>query len=150
MTTKSYKIAKWFVVANYITIVGSLFFAAFLGLEAIVMWETALPAAVFVGIVAIGFAIGIFYSISILPRMRETIHVTDQQISYEYSNGNITAISWGEDFVVKNRLFLGRVDLSSKDGQRVIKLEQQLAGYQELLEFITAKLDEKQSLDAIK
>ena len=76
------------------------------------------------------------YSISILPRMKDIVHVSEQQITQERPDGTSTTISWDENFETR-RNFLGRLELIGQDGQRIIKLERQLDGYLELVEFIS-------------
>lgn len=145
MTTRSFKIAKWFVVANYLAIVFSFIFALLFLYQAVITWShTAYVTAFFFTLAAVGWVVGCTYSIGILPRFRETVHVSEQQIIHELADGTSIAISWSEDFKIKNRPVLGRLELVSQDGLRTVKLEHQLSGYQELLGFIDAKLKLRQ------
>ena len=76
--------------------------------------------------------------------MKEVVHVSENQIMHEHSDGTFTTIWWKENFEIRDRQLLGRLELISQDGQRIIKIEHQIDGHQEICELITAKLMEKQ------
>jgi uncharacterized protein (DUF58 family) len=145
MTPKSFRIAKWFVVANYLTIAGSFIIALLFVVTVVLASDLISRWQVLIFVIgAVGFVIGGIYSINILPRLKATVYVSEKQISYELADGDSVSISWEEDFEVRNRPFLGRLELISQDGQRVVQLEQQLSKYDDLLGLIDAKIRAKQ------
>jgi hypothetical protein len=143
MATKSFKIAKWYVIANYFTIVGCFIIGLFF-IIVLVGSGDGFPrvAATFIFVMGICFIVGGIYSISIVPRMKETVQISENQIMHEHPDGTSIAIGWQENFKIRNRPLLGRLELISPDGQRIIKIEQQIDGYKELVEFIIAKQEE--------
>ncbi|GEM_PF-4662507 len=146
MTTQKYKIAQWFIIVNYVVIGFSFLFALFFVYITVTSLNSLISSSILMFLLAaVGFIAAGIYSIKILPRLRETIIITGDQISMEHVDGSITAISFKEDFKIINRPFLGRLDLVSQDGGRVIRLEQQLSGYEEILSVISCKLREKQN-----
>jgi hypothetical protein len=151
MIQKSYKIAKWFEIANYLFIPVSFAFAIMFGYIAFIEWiPVALGPSLISIFMAIFFIFCGIYSIRILPQFKEIIHITNEQILQEHIDKFSTSIRWDENFGVKHRPFLGRLDLISQDGQRIIKIEQQLGGYNELIKFISTKMREKEKHELIK
>ncbi len=144
MATRRYKIAKWFVIANYLFIPFSFVLAIASMIGAFTFWRDAeLATSAVVLLFSIGWIAGGLYSIRILPGMKETIQISDEKIIQEHSDGTLTAISWKEGFKVKNHPFLGRLDVISMDGEKIIRIEQQLKMYREVVEFIEMKYQER-------
>ena len=77
--------------------------------------------------------------------MKEVIHLSDDQIMHEHSDGTFTTILWKENFEIRERQFLGRLELISQDQQRKIKIEHQIDGYEEICSFMITKLKERQT-----
>ena len=145
METIKFNISKWYVIANYFSIVGCPIFAAFFLLGPFFLWHDSslieLSIFLFFGVF---FIVGGICSISILPQMKDSVYISENQIMREYSaDGTFTIIQWKENFTIRNRLFLGRLELISQDGQRIVKIEHQTERYQEIYEFINIKLMEK-------
>ncbi len=145
MEAKKFAVSKWFVIANYIAIAGSFVFAALFILRPILVWQevSSVPA---LGLITIGlcFLAGGIYSISIVPQMKDIVHISESQIMRENAaEGTFTTIWWKENFTVRNRQFLGRLELISQDGQRIVKIEHQTENFQQICEFIKAKLADK-------
>jgi hypothetical protein len=146
METKKFTISKWFVIANYFTIPGSFVFAIFFIFGPLFLWHSSLIEKVLYCIMGIGFFVCGIYSIKIVPQMKDTIHISESQIMREHStDGTFTSIWWKENFTVRNRPFLGRLELISQDGQRVVMIEHQTEKFQEIYELINVKLIEKQN-----
>ncbi len=140
MTSKRYTIAKWFIVLNYFCIVFAILFVVLFVLNIISSIRagalSSINSFIFATILIGGSGI---YSVMILPRMRGSILVSDQGITQEFKDGSSIVISWQEPFVIKERQFLGRVDLIPSDKNRVIKIEKQIKKYDELMDFIWRK-----------
>ncbi|MGC1374641.1 MAG: hypothetical protein WA821_00350 [Anaerolineales bacterium] len=137
MRTKKYMFAKSYASTNYLIIVIFLV----MGLGFMIQSMMARGGSLLLDVMppflmGAGFLARGIYSISILPRMKEIVYVSEQQITQERPDGTSTTISWNENFETR-RNFLGRLELVSQDGQRIIKLERQLDGYPELVEFIS-------------
>jgi hypothetical protein len=150
MYTKRFKIAKWFIVANYLVIPLSFFFSIFFLYFAIPRWDynfrSDIVLSILFALAGIGFAIGGIYSMRIVPRLRDTILVTDAKIIHEHFNGSMTQLYWKENFTLRERTLLGRLELISRDGQRKIMVENQLEHFQELKELIQKKWRENQEI----
>ncbi|MFT3894619.1 MAG: hypothetical protein QM730_23570 [Anaerolineales bacterium] len=150
MMPRRFKFSPWFVIGNYSIIPLCFLLSAFFLFFGVPAWLRETPvnygAVVMLAISGIGFAIGGGYYIRIIPRLREEILVTDTGIVQEHADGATTQLRWDEDFTVRNRAFLGRIELTSLDQKRTIMLEQQLDNYQELLHIINAKSFEKQNI----
>ena len=145
METKKFAISKWFIMANYFVIPVSFVFAAFFILGPLFLWHGSPIEIIVYSIVGIGFFMGGIYSIKIVPHMKDSIHISESQIMREHlADGTFTSIWWRENFTVRNRAFLGRLDVISQDGQRIVMIEQQTERFQEICDLINAKLIEKQ------
>jgi hypothetical protein len=146
---KRFKISKWFVVANYLVIPLCFFFSIFFFYYAIPRWEymfrSDIVISVFFALCGIGFAIAGVYSLRIVPSLRETVVVTDAKIVYEHSNGTTTQLFWKDNFSIREHFLLGRLELTSRDGQRTIRVEHQLENFQELRDLVQKKWLENQT-----
>jgi len=141
MASRNFRVAKWFVVANYITLLFCfpIVFLFFYGASD--MWnQRQYPGAFLSGIFGVSFIVGAIYTIRILPRFKETVLVTESEITHKLADGTSITISWEDGFQLRNRPLLGRLEVISVDGLRTIRLEHQLNGFEELLVFIKTKL----------
>jgi hypothetical protein len=145
METRKYSISKWHILCNYFSI--PIYFAsAFFIFLSIASWPPESPF-LFMSMVIffVFFLAGGVYSIKIVPEMKDSIHISENQIMRENSaEGTFTTIWWKENFTVRNRKFLGRLELISQDGQRVVKIEHQTERFQEICNLVYAKWIEKQ------
>ncbi len=140
---KEFKIARSFIIANY-AMIPFLFLMALFFLYRVLFNRQSLDAAnsqtsflFFVAAIA-AIAAGI-YCIRILPRLSDKTILTDSGIRCEHSDGSVTEILWEENYNIKQRIFLGRIEISSSDGQRTILLENQLENFQDLVKLLNAK-----------
>ncbi len=137
MPERSFKVAAWFIWMNYALIPLSILFAALMLGALWGTWATAaIPAKVLFAGVGVGFIAGAIYTIRILPRFREVITVTDAALVQRLANGDSVSISWEDEIVLRNRAFLGRLEVIGGYGARMIQLEHQLTDYQELVALI--------------
>lgn len=126
METKKFAISKWFVIANYFIIPVSFVFTVFFILGPLFLWHGSPIEITVYSIMGIGFFVGGIYSIKFVPQMKDTIRISERQIMREHSaDGTFISIWWRENFTVRNRQFLGRLELISQDGQRVVMIEHQ-------------------------
>ncbi|HRF50736.1 MAG TPA: hypothetical protein PLC98_24115 [Anaerolineales bacterium] len=140
MEKRDFKVARWFVWMNYALIPLSLLLAVFMYWALLVAWNTAtIEQMVLFAVVGSGFLVGAIYTIKILPRFQDTITVTDEALIHRLADGHSVAISWDEEIVLRNRAFLGRLEVIGGYGERMIKLEHQLDGYHDLVALIQAR-----------
>jgi len=140
MENRDFKVAAWFVWMNYALIPLSLLLAAFMYWALVATWSSASVAQmVLIAVVGSGFLAGAIYTIKIIPRFRETITVTDEALIQRLAGGVCVTITWNEEIVLRNRVFLGRLEVIGGYGERMIKLEHQLAGYHDLVALIQAR-----------
>jgi len=144
MGTKRFAISKWFVIANYLSIPGAFILAGYFILGPLFLWHGSPIEIIFYSLAGIGLIVGGIYSIKIVPQLKDSIHISESQIMRENSaDGTFTSIWWRENFTVRNRGLLGRLELISQDGQRIVMIEHQTERFQEICEVINAKLIEK-------
>ena len=75
-----------------------------------------------------------YYCMDIWPRIHASITLTDEQIIQRFRNGQSVAINWRDIVRVKGRTFLGRVEVYSRQGGKVIHVEAQIDGFVEIVE----------------
>ena len=94
------------------------------------------PNALFVvGLAVLIIACGVYY-ITILPRLQETITITQTHITQNFANGSNISMAWEEIVTAISRPFLSRVDLISSSPHRVIRIETQIQGFRLLMEIV--------------
>jgi hypothetical protein len=143
MNQKRYPVSKWFVIVNYFCIVIAVLSVALFVFNIITSIREGDISSVgeFVLALVLFGGCGI-YSVMILPRLRGNILLTAQGITQEFKDGSTVTISFQEPFEIRERAFLGRVDLIPPDKTRVIMIEKQVKKYDELMDFIWKKQGE--------
>lgn len=145
MKSIEFKISKWTIISNYIMIPVCFIIAAFFILGSLFLFQGSIFSIIFFFILGFSFIAGAIYAIKTLPQLKDIIHISETQIMRENSSdGSFISINWDEDFTLRNRQFLGRLDLISQDGERIVKIEHQTKDFQVICDFINMKLMEKQ------
>lgn len=96
--------------------------------------ETPNPNAPLVVALALVFVTLGYYCIDIWPKIHASITLTEEQIIQRFRNGTTIAINWRDIARVKGRTFLGRLEIYSREGDRVIHVEAQIDGFGEIVE----------------
>ena len=91
--------------------------------------------------IAAMFVVAGIYQISITPRLREAIVITDDGIAQELANGSKVTIRWKEVARLKERPFLGRLELISIEPTRVVRIEHQIRGFPDLVALLLHHLE---------
>jgi hypothetical protein len=81
-----------------------------------------------------------YYCYDILPKVRATITLSENQIIQRFANGQYVAINWRDVARVRGRMFLGRLEVHAAEPGKVIHIETQIDGFMEIVEFIRQKL----------
>ncbi len=81
------------------------------------------------------------YLIRILPRLKETITITDTEIIQHLISGSEILIRWDKIARFKNHYYLNRLDIISKDLEQTIRVEHQIEDYNDLIWHIQLKMD---------
>lgn len=86
------------------------------------------------------FVLGGLYQLRIALRLVEIVTLTDTHITQRLANGAQLTLRWDEIVAFRERRFLGRVELVSKEPKPILRLEYQLHGFAELLAEVEQRL----------
>lgn len=81
-----------------------------------------------------------YYCYDILPKVRASITLSENQIIQRFANGQLIVINWREVARIRGRTFLGRLEIHSMEPGKVIHIEAQIDGFLEIVDFIRNKL----------
>jgi hypothetical protein len=82
------------------------------------------------------------YMISILPKLKDSISLSETGITHYLHNGNSVRIGWHEIEKIKNSYGMGRLELIAKNPDRKIQIEHQINQFQTLVQEIERHLEE--------
>jgi hypothetical protein len=92
--------------------------------------------AVYVVGIAILFVLLGLYQIKIVPRLFDTIAITESRIAQQSPNGHSVSMQWDDIASIRERDFLGRLELVSKASGKTIFIEYQLNDFPKLVYMI--------------
>lgn len=101
--------------------------------------EPNLNAPLVVALALVFVTLG-YYCIDIMPKIRTSITLSENQIIQRFENGQLIVILWRDVARVRGRMFLGRLEIHSMEPGKVIHIETQIEGFLEIVEFIRKKL----------
>ena len=123
-----------------------LYMLAFFGLAAATIFvgiidrDAPNPNAPLVVALALVFVMLGYYCIDIWPRVHASITVDGEKITQRFQNGASIAITWSDIVRVRGRMFLGRIEVFSKEPGKVIHIEAQIDGFEEIAALLQKKV----------
>lgn len=81
------------------------------------------------------------YCFLMIPRLYAEIIIFDDRITQQYNNGSSVSIRWEEISKMTVRRYLSRLEIKGVNSEKVIFIESQIQGYEEIVDIIGAKLN---------
>lgn len=138
--SKIYAFSKQYQSSVFFTMLLLLALAAVTIYVGIINRHTPNPNAPMLIALALTFIMGSFYCFDILPRLHSQIIVSGEAITQRFRDGHSVQIRWQDVARIRGRRWLGRVEITSRDARKVIHVEAQIEGFEEIITALQKKL----------